>query len=64
MTLPIERSRSRRPVTWLTLIGVLLLPVVIGGILVAALYNPVERLDSLTAAVPVFMLGMHLTGNA
>lgn len=51
MTAAIERSRPRRPVTWLTLIGVLLLPVVIGGILVAALYNPVERLDSLTAAV-------------
>ena len=43
--LAIERARTRRPVTWLTLIGVLLLPVVIGGILVAALYNPVERLD-------------------
>ncbi|WP_194410653.1 YhgE/Pip family protein [Microbacterium cremeum] len=49
--LAIERARSRRPVTWLTIIGVLLLPVVIGGVLVAALYNPVERLDSLTAAV-------------
>ncbi|NLP83057.1 ABC transporter permease [Microbacterium sp. CFH 90308] len=51
MTLPIERSRSRRPITWITIVGVLLLPVVIGGILVAALYNPVERLDSLTAAI-------------
>jgi putative membrane protein len=50
-TLAIERARSRRPVTWLTIVGVLLLPVVIGGILVAALYNPVERLESLTAAV-------------
>lgn len=49
--LAIERARSRRPVTWLTVIGVLLLPVVIGGILVAALYNPVERLESLTAAI-------------
>ncbi|MFB8385514.1 YhgE/Pip family protein [Microbacterium sp. NPDC055910] len=48
---PIERARSRRPVTWLTLLGVLLLPVIIGGILVAALYNPVERLDGLQAAV-------------
>ena len=47
----IERARSRRPVTWITLIGVLLLPVVIGGILVAALYNPAERLDSLNAAI-------------
>ncbi|MDE0546168.1 YhgE/Pip domain-containing protein [Microbacterium sp. C7(2022)] len=51
MTLPIERSRSRRPITWVTLIGVLLLPVVIGGILIAALYDPTERLDNLTAAV-------------
>lgn len=51
ITTAVERARSTRPVTWLTLIGVLLLPVVIGGILVAALYNPVERLDNLTAAV-------------
>ncbi len=51
MTLPLERARSRRPVTWLTLIGVLLLPVVIGGILIAALYNPVERLGDMRAAI-------------
>ncbi|UNK70207.1 YhgE/Pip domain-containing protein [Microbacterium sp. H1-D42] len=51
MTLPIERARSRRPITWLTIIGVLLLPAIIGGILVAALQNPTARLDSMTAAV-------------
>jgi len=51
MTLPIERSRSRKPVTWLTVLGVLLLPVLIGGILVAALYNPTERLESMSAAI-------------
>lgn len=51
MTLSIERARSRRPVTWLTLLGVLLLPAVVGGILVAALQNPTERLDTMTAAV-------------
>lgn len=51
MTLSIERARTRRPVTWLTLLGVLLLPAVIGGILVAALYNPTERLDALNAAI-------------
>ena len=51
MTLSLERARSRRPVTWLTLIGVVLLPVVIGGILVAALYNPVERLGDMRAAI-------------
>lgn len=51
MTLPFERARTRRPVTWLTLLGVLLLPVIVGGILVAALYNPTERLDALNAAI-------------
>jgi len=51
MTLPLERARTRKPVTWLTVVGILLLPVVIGGILIAALYNPVERLDSMRAAI-------------
>ena len=51
MTLPIERARSRRPVTWLTVLGVLLLPAVLGGILVTALYNPTERLNEISAAI-------------
>ncbi|TQK20512.1 putative membrane protein [Microbacterium sp. SLBN-154] len=51
MTLPFERARSPKPVTWLTILGVLLLPVIVGGILVAALYNPTERLDQLNAAI-------------
>lgn len=51
MTLPIERARTRKPVTWLTVVGVILLPVLIGGLLVAALYNPVERLDNMSAAI-------------
>ena len=51
MTLPIERARTRRPITWLTLVGVILLPVLIGGILVAALSNPTERLENISAAI-------------
>ncbi|MCB1297451.1 MAG: YhgE/Pip family protein [Microthrixaceae bacterium] len=51
MTLPIERARTRRPITWLTVLGVILLPVLIGGVLVAALYNPTERLENITAAI-------------
>ena len=47
----IERARTKRPIGWLTLVGLLLLPAVVGGILVTALYNPVERLDALTAAI-------------
>ncbi|QEW04118.1 YhgE/Pip family protein [Microbacterium lushaniae] len=49
--LALERAGSRRPVTWLTIIGALLLPVIVGGVLVAALYNPVERLESMGAAI-------------
>lgn len=51
MTLPIERARSRRPITWLTVLGVILLPAVIGGLLVAALFNPVDRLEQMSAAI-------------
>lgn len=51
MTLPIERARSRRPVTWLTVLGVLLLPAALGALLVAALHDPAERLDAVTAAI-------------
>lgn len=51
MTLSIERARSRKPITWLTILGVVLLPALVGGVLVAALQNPTERLDSMTAAI-------------
>jgi putative membrane protein len=51
LALAIERAGSRQPVTWLTILGALLLPVIVGGVLVAALYNPVERLDSMSAAI-------------
>ncbi len=51
MTTLLERAGTRRPITWLTIVGALLLPVLIGGVLVAALYNPVERLDAMSAAI-------------
>ncbi|MGP3534486.1 YhgE/Pip family protein [Microbacterium sp. RD1] len=51
MTALLERAGTRRPITWLTIVGALLLPVILGGVLVTALYNPVERLDAMTAAV-------------
>ncbi|MDR6867323.1 putative membrane protein [Microbacterium resistens] len=47
----IERARSGRPVTILTILGVLLLPAALGGVLVTALQNPTERLDEMTAAI-------------
>jgi len=47
----IERARSHKPITALTLIGVLLLPAILGGVLVAALQDPTQRLDTMTAAI-------------
>ncbi len=65
MSLPIERAQTRKPITWLTIIGAILLPAIIGGILVAALYNPAERLENMTAAVvnnddPVTINGQYV----
>ncbi|WP_105566274.1 YhgE/Pip domain-containing protein [Microbacterium halophytorum] len=50
MTL-LERARARKPITWLTVVGIVLLPVVIGGVLIAALHDPTERLENMTAAI-------------
>ncbi|MFF1877470.1 YhgE/Pip domain-containing protein [Leifsonia sp. NPDC058230] len=47
----LERMRSERRVTWLTLVGILMVPLVIGGLLVWALWNPTERLNDVKAAV-------------
>ena len=51
MSLIIERARSRKRVTWVTITGIILLPVLIGGVLIGALWNPTDRLDNITAAI-------------
>lgn len=51
MSMSVERARSGKPITWLTILGVILLPAVIGGMLVVALYNPTTRLDTMNAAI-------------
>ncbi|MBF4460941.1 MULTISPECIES: YhgE/Pip domain-containing protein [unclassified Rathayibacter] len=47
----LERPRGVKKVSWVTLLGIVLVPLVIGGLLVWALWNPTERLNSITAAV-------------
>ncbi|MFJ8893340.1 YhgE/Pip family protein [Leifsonia sp. NPDC102414] len=47
----LERMRTDRRVTWLTIAGLLLVPLVIGGLLVWALWNPTDRLSDVKAAV-------------
>lgn len=65
MTSVIERARTSKPVTWLTLIGVLILPALGAGLFMTALHNPTERLESLTAAIvnldePVTIDGQYI----
>jgi putative membrane protein len=43
--------RSDKRVTWLTIAGILMVPIIIGGLLVWALWNPTERLGDVKAAV-------------
>lgn len=47
----LERMRSDKRITWLTIVGIILVPIAIGGLLVWALWNPTDRLDSVKAAV-------------
>ena len=47
----LERMRSDKRITWLTIIGIVLVPLAIGGLLVWALWNPTDRLDDVKAAV-------------
>ena len=47
----LERMRSDKRVTWLTIVGIVLVPLVIGGLLVWALWNPTDRLGEVKAAV-------------
>jgi putative membrane protein len=46
-----ERVRFPRRATWVTVVGLALVPLVIGGLLTWALWNPTQRLDRITAAV-------------
>ena len=49
--LPLTPLRGRRPVHWTTLLGLVLVPLTVAGLLLWGLWNPTDRLDSVTAAV-------------
>jgi putative membrane protein len=58
-----ERVRFPKRATWLTLVGVMLVPVVIGGLLTWALWDPTKRLDRITAAVVNLDEPVNLNGQ-
>lgn len=47
----LERARSTKRITVVSIIGIILVPLVIAGGLVWALWNPAERLGQVTAAI-------------
>lgn len=46
-----ERARTPGRATWVSVLGLVLVPVLVGGLLTWALWKPTERLDRMTAAV-------------
>ena len=49
--LPPERAHAGRRAGWLTLVGLVLVPLTVGGLLTWALWQPLQRLDRVQAAV-------------
>ncbi|RWZ53130.1 YhgE/Pip domain-containing protein [Labedella phragmitis] len=47
----LERAGSHRRIGWPSILGIILVPLVVAGILVWALWNPEERLPQVTAAI-------------
>lgn len=47
----LERAGSHRRIGWVGILGIILVPLVVAGILVWALWNPDERLPQVTAAI-------------
>ena len=51
MSAPLSRLRTDRPISWTAVLGIVLVPLTVAGLLLWGLWNPAERLDSVTAAV-------------
>lgn len=47
----LERLRAGRTIGWRTILGLVLVPLTVAGVLLWGLWNPTERLDTITAAV-------------
>ncbi|PRI11143.1 YhgE/Pip domain-containing protein [Leucobacter massiliensis] len=51
MSLPLTARTGAKPVHWTTILGLMLVPLTVAGVLLWGLWNPSERLDTVTAAV-------------
>lgn len=51
MSAALTRLTGRKPVRWTTILGLILVPLTVAGVLLWGLWNPTDRLDTVTAAV-------------
>ncbi|MGD9606120.1 MAG: YhgE/Pip family protein [Leucobacter sp.] len=51
MSVTLQRLNGGRAITWRTVLGLLLVPLTAAGVLLWGLWNPTDRLDTVTAAV-------------
>ncbi|MCW2289235.1 putative membrane protein [Leucobacter luti] len=51
MSAALSRLSGRKPVRWTTIVGLMLVPLTVAGVLLWGLWNPTERLDTVTAAI-------------
>ncbi len=58
-----ERLRGGGRGTWFTVLGLVLVPLTVGGLLTWALWQPAERLDRMTAAVVNQDAGVQIDGQ-
>ncbi|WP_053386130.1 YhgE/Pip domain-containing protein [Leucobacter japonicus] len=63
MTAALTRLKTDRPVRWTTLLGILLVPLTVAGVLLWGLWNPTERLENVTAAVVNLDQAVELDGQ-
>lgn len=47
----LERANSKRPVTWLSLFGLVLIPIIVAAGFIMATWNSTDRLDTIEAAI-------------
>lgn len=51
MSAPLTRLKGDKPVRWSTILGLMLVPLTVAGVLLWGLWNPTDRLETITAAV-------------
>lgn len=47
----LERANSKRPVTWVSLLGLVLIPIIVAAGFILATFNSTDRLDTIEAAI-------------